>query len=106
MKEFNPHYYDILKIPRNASFEEIKKAWRRLTLLTHSDRNQRDVKNADAEMKKINEAYSVLRDPGLRKVGGLKLASIQWDGYEGKSLRGTKRFLPFLRLLSISKTGW
>ena len=58
-------YYQILGVEDNASQEEIKKAYRKLSLKLHPDRN----KEADAVPKyqKINEAYETLEDPGRRK---------------------------------------
>jgi len=58
-------YYQILGVPRNASQEEIKKAFRRLALKYHPDRNQGN-KEAEEKFKEINEAYAVLGDPEKR----------------------------------------
>ena len=58
-------YYEVLGIPRNASDEEVRKAFRRLAFQYHPDRNR----DADAEdrFKEINEAYQCLCDPGKRQ---------------------------------------
>jgi curved DNA-binding protein CbpA len=58
-------YYETLSVSRDASAEEIKKAYRKLALETHPDRNPGDVR-AEERFKKINEAYGVLSDPGKR----------------------------------------
>ncbi|RME69448.1 MAG: molecular chaperone DnaJ [Nitrospirae bacterium] len=58
-------YYKILGVSRNATQEEIKKAFRRLALKYHPDRNQGD-KEAEEKFKEINEAYAVLGDPEKR----------------------------------------
>ncbi len=58
-------YYKILGIPRNATQEEIKKAYRRLVLKYHPDRNK--TKEAEEKFKEINEAYAVLGDPEKRR---------------------------------------
>jgi curved DNA-binding protein len=60
-------YYEILGVPRNATQEEIKKAYRRLAMKYHPDRN-RGNKEAEEKFKEINEAYAVLSDPEKRKL--------------------------------------
>lgn len=60
-------YYQILGVPRNASNEEIKKAYRKLAMQYHPDRNQGKEKWANEKFKEINEAYGVLGDPGKRR---------------------------------------
>ena len=54
-------YYDILGVSKNASKEEIKKAYRKLALQYHPDRNK--TSKANDKFKEINEAYEVLSDP-------------------------------------------
>ena len=56
-------YYKILNVEKNATQEEIKKAYRKLALKYHPDKSK---DNGD-HFKKINEAYSVLSDPSKRK---------------------------------------
>ena len=60
-------YYQILGINRNASDEEIKKAYRRLAMQYHPDRNPEKEKWANEKSKEINEAYAVLGDPQKRR---------------------------------------
>jgi curved DNA-binding protein len=60
-------YYGILGIPRNASDTEIKKAYRKLAMQYHPDRNPGKEKWANEKFKEINEAYGVLGDPQKRK---------------------------------------
>ena len=60
-------YYHILGVNRNASDEAIKKAYRRLAMQYHPDRNPEKEKWANEKFKEINEAYAVLGDPEKRK---------------------------------------
>lgn len=58
-------YYQILGVPRNSTDEELKKAYRKLALNFHPDRNHGN-KEAEEKFKEINEAYSVLSDSEKR----------------------------------------
>ena len=57
-------YYEILGVSRDASNEEIKKAFRKLAFQYHPDRNRDD--GAEARFKEVNEAYEVLSDTDKR----------------------------------------
>jgi curved DNA-binding protein len=59
-------YYKILGVNKSASDKEIKKAYRKLALKYHPDRNRGD-KNAEEQFKLINEAYAVLSDKEKRR---------------------------------------
>jgi len=58
-------YYQTLGVSRNASEDEIRKAYRKLAMKYHPDRNPND-KQAEERFKEINEAYQVLNDPQKR----------------------------------------
>jgi DnaJ-class molecular chaperone len=60
-------YYEILGVSRNASDEEIKKAYRKLAMQYHPDRNPGKEGWANDKFKEINEAYAVLGNPQKRK---------------------------------------
>ena len=55
-------YYEILELTSSASESEIKKAYRRLALRWHPDKNQNNPKEAEMRFKEISEAYEVLSD--------------------------------------------
>jgi len=57
-------YYEILGVPKNASAEDIKSAFRKLARQYHPDVNHEP--NAEEKFKEINEAFAVLGDPEKR----------------------------------------
>lgn len=71
-------YYEVLGIGRNASQEEIKKAYRKSALKYHPDRNAGD-SQAEKKFKEISEAYEVLSDEKKRQI---------YDQYGADALRG------------------
>ncbi len=73
-------YYDILGISRDASQEDIKRAYRRLAHQYHPDKNPGD-KRAEERFKEINEAYEVLKDPDKRATYD-RFGSVS-GGFEG-----------------------
>ena len=62
-----PDYYKILGVGKNASEDEIKKAYRKLARQYHPDRNPGD-KQAEERFKEISQAYDVLSDADKRKA--------------------------------------
>jgi len=60
-------YYEILGVPRGASDDDIKKAYRKLAMQFHPDRNPGKEKWANEKFKEINEAYGVLGNTDKRK---------------------------------------
>src|SRR5687768_728043 len=71
-------FYSVLEVAREASDEDIKKAYRRLAMKYHPDRNG-GAKEAEDKFKEITEAYDVLRDANKRAV---------YDRYGEAGLRG------------------
>jgi len=58
-------YYELLGVNRSASADDIKKAFRKLAMQHHPDRNSGD-KNAEKKFKDVNHAYDILNDPEKR----------------------------------------
>ena len=81
------NYYDILGVPKNASKDEIKKAFRKLASKYHPDKKTGD----ESKFKEISEAYSVLSndkkraeyDTYGRSYAGSAQDSQQWGGFQG-----------------------
>ena len=60
-------YYETLGVPKNAADDEIKKAYRKLAMKHHPDRNQGDAaKGSEEKFKEAKEAYEMLADPQKR----------------------------------------
>jgi molecular chaperone DnaJ len=60
-------FYEVLGVAKNAADDEIKKAYRKLAMKHHPDRNQGDkAKEAEAKFKEVKEAYEMLSDPQKR----------------------------------------
>ncbi|NP_001311580.1 dnaJ homolog subfamily B member 1-like [Nicotiana tabacum] len=61
-------YYNVLKVSRNASEEDLKRSYKRLAMKWHPDKNSQNKKEAEAKFKQISEAYDVLSDPQKRQI--------------------------------------
>ena len=73
-------YYEVLGVDKNATEDQIKKAYRKIAIKYHPDRNPGD-KNAEEKFKEAAEAYDVLHDPQKRQ---------QYDqfGFDGPGMGG------------------
>ncbi|KAF6143310.1 hypothetical protein GIB67_039093 [Kingdonia uniflora] len=61
-------YYNVLKLSRNASLEDLKRAYKRLAMKWHPDKNPNNKNISESNFKKITEAYDVLSDPDKRRI--------------------------------------
>lgn len=61
-------YYEVLGVNKNATDEELKKAYRRLAKKYHPDANPDNKKEAEAKFKEVNEAYETLSDKQKREM--------------------------------------
>lgn len=82
-------YYQILGISKTASADEIKKAYRKLALEFHPDRNKS--KEADAKFKEVTKAYEVLSDESKRKT----YDQVGHQGFEQGGFGGAQGGGPF-----------
>jgi DnaJ-class molecular chaperone len=62
----NGSFYDILEVPETASADEIKKAYRKLSMIHHPDKNGNSQESTE-KFQKISEAYEVLGTPEKKK---------------------------------------
>lgn len=72
-------YYKILQVDKNAKDDDLKKAYRKLAMKWHPDKNPNNKKDAEAKFKQISEAYEVLSDPQKRAI---------YDQYGEDGLKG------------------
>ena len=79
-------YYEVLGLQKGASDDEIKKAFRKLAMKYHPDKNPGD-KEAEDKFKEINEAYAVLSDPEQKskydRYGHAGVDPNAFQGFEG-----------------------
>ena len=71
-------YYEVLGLQKGASEDEIKRAFRKLAIKYHPDKNQGN-KEAEEKFKDINEAYQVLSDPE-KKARYDQYGTVDFDG--------------------------
>ncbi|XP_031478793.1 uncharacterized protein LOC116249714 [Nymphaea colorata] len=72
-------YYNVLQVEKEANEEDVKKAYRRLAMKWHPDKNPNNKNEAETKFKQISEAYEVLSDPEKRAV---------YDQYGEEGLKG------------------
>ncbi|MED6122507.1 hypothetical protein PIB30_040415 [Stylosanthes scabra] len=72
-------YYKILQVDKNATDDDLKKAYRKLAMKWHPDKNPNNKKDAESKFKQISEAYEVLSDPQKRAI---------YDQYGEEGLKG------------------
>ena len=76
-------YYEVLGLKKGASDDEIKKAFRKMAMKYHPDKNPGD-KEAEEKFKEVNEAYSVLSDPDKKsKYDRFGHAGVDPNGFGG-----------------------
>ncbi|KAF4371602.1 hypothetical protein CsatB_000956 [Cannabis sativa] len=72
-------YYKILEVDKKANDDDLKKAYRKLAMKWHPDKNPNNKKDAETKFKQISEAYEVLSDPQKRAI---------YDQYGEEGLKG------------------
>lgn len=78
-EEMGVDYYKVLGVDRNATDDDLKKAYRKLAMKWHPDKNPQNKKEAEAKFKQISEAYDVLSDSQKKAV---------YDQYGEEGLKG------------------
>ena len=72
-------YYEVLGVPKDATEDVIRKAYKKLAIKWHPDKHVDDKKEAEEKFKEINEAYSVLSDP--KKKREYDTGGIDFEGF-------------------------
>ena len=85
MSKDKKDYYEVLGVPKDATEEQIRKAYKKLAIKWHPDKNPDNRKEAEEKFKEIGEAYSVLSDPKKRNEydhGGFSFADFGFDDFD------------------------
>ena len=95
-------YYEVLGVGRDASVDEIKKAYRRLAVTYHPDKNPGDA-DAEERFKEASEAYAVLSDAEKRsrydRFGHQGVGDQGFSGFDPTRLRAMYPWLPLASLV-------
>ena len=78
-------YYEVLGVPKDASEDVIRKAYKKLAIKWHPDKHVDDKKEAEEKFKEISEAYSVLSDPKKKReydTGGIDFDFGGFDDFD------------------------
>ena len=92
-------YYEVLGLKKDATKDEIRKAYKKLAIKWHPDKNPENKKEAEEKFKEIAEAYSVLSDPDKKKEYDNRDSSPNFQGFEFNS-----NFEPFSMFNDFFKT--
>src|SRR2546427_6660844 len=101
-------FYVVLGVQRDASEADIKKAYRKLAMECHPDRNNGD-KAAEEKFKLVTEAYEVLRDPDKRaaydRYGAAGVKGQAGAGFNSMHFDLSEALMVFMRDFGLSSQG-